>query len=173
MYNSQEIKNKHVNKLIFLDIDGCVTSKNDESYFNPDPAKYHPSKNIVNKLVDFCKDNDIMIVVSSNWRKFDIDGTWTNSYGTYKNPLSELISMISDVYLDTLPPDRHVTKSVALVKWFNITGYTGKFVIFDDDVSEGYGKTDNYNIKNMFIQIDATTGITDNDLKKASDILGI
>lgn len=161
----------NVSKIVFLDIDGCVTSKKDGSYFNPDPTKYHPSKKIVDKLVRFCKDNDAMIVVSSNWRKFDIDGYWSNSYGTYKNPMHELITMISDVYFDTLPTDRHITKSASLVKWLSLTGYDKKFVIFDDDFSEGYSQMYEYGINEAFVYIDSTFGITDDDLKAAVKIL--
>ena len=88
MHNQTKIK---VDKLIFLDIDGCITSEEEGNYFSPDPSLYHPSKKIVSKLIDFCRTNNVKIVISSNWRKFDIDGVWKNSYGVYKNPLLETI----------------------------------------------------------------------------------
>ena len=69
--------------VIFLDIDGCLTSKRDNTYFNPNPNKYHPSKNIIDLLETFCLANDIKIIISSNWRKFDENASWTNGYGTY------------------------------------------------------------------------------------------
>lgn len=168
MYNTSKII---ADKIIFLDIDGCVTSKLEGNYFNPDPKKYHPSKKIVNKLITFCVNNNVKIVISSNWRKFDIDGIWKNSYGTYKNPIAELRKMISAIYFCTLPPDRHITKSEALIKWLITTGYNGKFVIFDDDLCENYQNTLDFDIKNKFILVNSEIGISDNDLKQAKQIL--
>lgn len=171
MHNPQKMTIDNVSKIVFLDIDGCVTSRKDGSYFNPDPTKYHPSKKIVEKLVRFCKVNDAMIVVSSNWRKFSIDGYWSNSYGTYKNPMQELVKMISDVYLGTLPADRHATKPTALAKWLSLTGYDKKFVVFDDDLSEGYSQMHEYGIDEAFVHVDSMFGITDDDLNAAIKIL--
>ena len=168
MYNQTKIK---VDKLIFLDIDGCITSEEEGNYFSPDPSLYHPSKKIVSKLIDFCKCNNTKIIISSNWRKFDIDGVWKNSYGVYKNPLPETIQMLGDVYVETLPPERHVTKSDALIKWLNKTGYTGSFVIFDDDLHENYQNKTEFNIKDKFVFIDSRFGITDDNLKTAKNIL--
>ena len=34
-------------KVIFLDIDGCLTSEREGTYFNSDPTKYHPSKKVM------------------------------------------------------------------------------------------------------------------------------
>lgn len=170
MYYTKEKIISH-NKLIFLDIDGCVTSVNDGTFFNPDPEKYHPSKNIVNKLKNFCDINDVKIIISSNWRKFDVDGSWTNSYGTYKNPLPELIELLGEYCVGILPPDRHITKSQALIKWINEQSYTGNFVIFDDDLREGYQKTNEFDIKYRFVFVSSKYGIIDDDLDKAKDIL--
>lgn len=161
----------NVDKVMFLDIDGCLTSEIDGNYFNPDPAKYHPSKKIVDRILNFCEKEDVSIVISSNWRKFDIDGYWNNSYGTYRNPLTEVKDLLKKFCIGTLPPDRHITKAKALIKWLNETSYDGNFVIFDDDAREGYQTTDDFGIKNKFVSIDSRFGITEKDLKEAKEIL--
>jgi hypothetical protein len=79
--------------------------------------------------------------------------------------------MLGNVYIETLPPERHITKSDALIIWLNKTGYTGSFVIFDDDLHENYQNKTEFNIKDKFIFIDSRFGITDNNLKTAKNIL--
>lgn len=164
--------NNYPEKLIVLDIDGCVTSIEDETYFNPDPAKYHPSKKIITKLKNFCNKNNVKILISSNWRKFDINGIWKNKYGTYKNPLPELKSMLGNLYFDTLSSTRHINKSIALIQWLvDNEKFNGSFVIFDDDINEQFQNTIDFKINDKFILIDNNTGITDDNLKTALSIL--
>ena len=101
----------NINRLIFLDIDGCLTSIDDGSYFNPDPDKYHPSLKIMNRIKTLCNNVNAKVVMSTNWRKFDIDGTWKNQYGVYKNPLSETMKYFDNLCIGTLPRTRHINKS--------------------------------------------------------------
>ena len=160
--------------VIFLDIDGCLTSKRDNTYFNPNPNKYHPSKNIIDLLETFCLANDIKIIISSNWRKFDENASWTNGYGTYKNPIKEVKDLLSNVYFCTLPKFRHMKKSTAISKWLDENpGCTmqSKFAIIDDDLDEGFLDTLEYDISNRFVHINSKYGITENDLEKVLEIL--
>lgn len=46
-----------------------------------------------------------------------------------------------------------------------------KFVVFDDDVREGFQDTDVHNIKDHFILTDMKVGLTDNDIERAKEIL--
>lgn len=84
--------------IVFLDIDGCLTSINDGTYFNPDPAYYHVSDAILVKVIALCKAVKASIVISSNWRRYEPDGKWKNQYGEYKNPLSNLKKKLGDLY---------------------------------------------------------------------------
>ena len=87
-------------KVIFLDIDGCLTSEREGTYFNPDPAKYHPSKKVMKQLMKLCDKTGAKIVMATNWRKFDIDGEWVNKYGTYKNPLKKCKLSLENIALE-------------------------------------------------------------------------
>lgn len=164
--------NRYPDKLIVLDMDGCVTSIEDGTYFNPDPKMYHPSSRIVDMLRKFCLENDVKILISSNWRKFDEDGVWKNSYGEYKNPLPSFRNQISDIYFDTLPAVRHVNKSSTLAYWLDMNkDFNGKFAIFDDDLKEQFQNTVDYDINKKFIHINPQTGITTSDLESAKRIM--
>ena len=46
--------------------------------------------------------------------------------------------MLGRLYVGDLPKDRHITKAEALIMWLEQTGYSGKYVVFDDDLREGY-----------------------------------
>lgn len=87
---------------------------------------------------------DAVVVISSNWRKFDDDGPlsiWTNEYGPIHNPLPTFRKQIEDIYECDLPKVRYVRKADVLAMWMEDNGMTEsntKFVIFDDDVREGF-----------------------------------
>ena len=59
--------------LIFLDIDGVVTScmTTPGSYMNHEPSDYGPSPDCVERLKRLCDVTNAKIVISSNWRKFE------------------------------------------------------------------------------------------------------
>ena len=52
-----------------------------------------------------------------------------------------------------------------------ITEDNTKFVVFDDDVREGFQDTNAHNIKDHFILTDMRNGLTDKDVKRAKEIL--
>ena len=63
----------NINKIMFLDIDGCLTSEIDGNYFNPDPTRYHPSKRIVDYILDFCKKENVELLSFKTKEKGWID----------------------------------------------------------------------------------------------------
>ena len=76
------------------------------------------------------------------------------------------------MYAGTLPLDKHINKSQALVLWFKQNPeFDGKFVIFDDDKCEGFESTTDYNINKNFILTDPEWGLTNDDVEKAVEIL--
>ena len=65
-------------------------------------------------------------------------------------------------------------KADVLVQWMDNNGITEdntKFVVFDDDMREGFQDTSIHNIKDHFILTDARNGLTDEDVKRAKEIL--
>lgn len=158
-------------KVIFLDIDGCLTSKREGTYFNPDPAKYHPSKTVMKQIMKLCDETGAKIVMATNWRKFDIDGEWVNKYGAYKNPLKEVQAFFEDYCIGTLPKTRHINKAQATILYLEEHDDIDNFVIFDDDKREQYQNTYEYGIKDSFILVDTANGITEYDISRAKDIL--
>lgn len=164
------MKEAAISNIIFLDIDGCLTSVDDGTYFNPDPACYHVSDKILARVIALCKTKNAGIVISSNWRRYEPNGTWKNQYGEYKNPLPSLKKKLGDLYIGTLPKDRHITKSQALILWIQESCYAGDFVIFDDDLREGFQDAIEYDIMNHFVLVDSQHGITEDNIKEAFEI---
>lgn len=81
------------------------------------------------------------------------------------------MKILGDMYDGTLPKDHHITKSQALVLWFEENpNFNGKFIIFDDDLREGFQDTYEYGIKDNFILTDMYIGLTDEDCEKAKKI---
>jgi len=90
----------------------------------------------------------------------------------FKNQLPKLRKMLGKMYAGTLPLDKHINKSQALILWFEQhPEFKGDFVIFDDDKSEGFQDTYDYDINDHFILTNPEFGLTDDDVEEAIDIL--
>ena len=125
-----------------------------------------------------CTKANAFVVVSSNWRRFEDDGEW--SYRTpdggvhkVKNQMPALKAMLGERYAGTLPVKPHVTKSKALLMWFDEhPSFNGSFVVLDDDLREGFQSTLARNVHKHFILTDYEWGLTERDVDKAMSILG-
>ena len=169
-------------KYIFLDFDGVVTSQLETpgSYITHEANEYGPSPTCVVRLKRLCDETGAKVVISSNWRRFDDFGQcsfWTHAKNnrTVANPLPYFKKLMGKYVIGSLPKCRHITKSQALILWFeenNLTQDQIDYVIFDDDLAENYHLTYDYDIKHHFVLTDAMTGLTDADIIKAKKILG-
>ena len=162
-------------KIIFLDFDGVVTAKNGTpgSYMTHGPEEYGPTPVCVNRLMKLVKDSGAKIVISSNWRKFDVDGPgsiWENPwYGGIKNPLPGFIPMLGDAYLESLPAI-HLCKAAVADYWLFKKTDVESFIALDDMCGfEGYDRFETF--KDRYINTDPETGLTDEDCRKALEIL--
>ena len=162
-------------KIIFLDFDGVVTAKNGTpgSYMTHDLDEYGPTPVCVDRLMKLVKDSGAKIVISSNWRKFDVDGPgsiWENPRsGGVNNPLPRFIPMLGDAYLESLPAIR-LCKAAVADYWLLNKNEIASFVALDDMCSqEGYDKFETF--KGRYINTDPETGLTDEDCEKALAIL--
>lgn len=161
-------------KIVFLDVDGCLTNYNDElgSYITHDPSSYDISSTNLNRISNFCQQNDAKIVISSNWRRFALDGKWIYNKHFYRNPLNSLYNALNDTIIGVLPLDAGLNKCEALNKWFDINHIDKKyfqFVIFDDDNRECFQY--DYVFKHHFVKCNPEFGITDLDIEKATTII--
>ena len=162
-------------KIIFLDFDGVVTAKNGTpgSYMTHCPEEYGSTPVCVNRLMKLVKDSGAKIVISSNWRKFDVDGPgsiWKNPcYGGIKNPLPGFIPRLGDAYLESLPAIK-LCKAAVADYWLLGKTDVKSFVVLDDVCGlEGYGSFETF--KGRYINTDPETGLTDEDCEKALEIL--
>ena len=158
--------------LVFLDIDGVLNRRGDGSYLDFQPEKYGISQQLAAQMRKFCEKHEAEIVIATNWRRFSLDGSWSfNSELSFANPMRQLYIQLGDYIYDQLPKDRHITKSEALVKWLDNNEFHGKFVIFDDDLREGYQAEKRYDIDSHFVKCDIERGVTEADFVKAEGIL--
>lgn len=132
-------------KIIFIDIDGVLTNVEDESsYLCGKPERYRISEKNMNNLMKILS-NDLKrtgVVVASNWRRHADTALWSFEGKKYQNQLPRFREMLGNLIVGDLPHDRPLTKSEALELWFEdnewMSKRTGKYVIFDDDLREGY-----------------------------------
>ena len=161
-------------KLIFLDFDGVCTStlETPGSYLNHTLEEYGPSASCISRLIKLCDDTGAKVIISSNWRKFEDDGKWSFNGTAVQNPLPALKKLLGDNCIGSLPPNRHMNKSAVLLSWLDVHIHkVASFAIFDDDLSEGFQNIADYGIRDKFVHVDYVTGLTDNDCKKAYNIL--
>ncbi len=130
----------------------------------------------LDRLEEICIRTKAVVVITSNWRRFDDDGRWSyctfDGIHAFKNQLPKLRKLLGKRYAGTLPKDAHINKSKALILWFEQhPEFDGKFVIFDDDKREGFESTTDYNINKNFILTDPEWGLTNDDIEKAVEIL--
>jgi len=162
-------------KIVFLDIDGCLTSiEEGNSYLCYDPSKYRISEKCLERLLNLLDDTDSYVVVSSNWRRFPDDGCFEFGDMLFKTQLPYLRERLGKRYLGTLPPDRHVTKSAAIILWsedndVDLNDGSFRYVIFDDCLYEMNDATEN--MRRSFVHCNDRTGFTDEDMVKAKEIL--
>lgn len=164
-------------KICFVDFDGVLTSQHETpgSYVNWQ-SEYGISLSCFDRLEEICIRTNAVVVITSNWRRFDDDGKWSyctfDGVHAFKNPLPKLKKILGKRYAGTLPKDKHINKSKALILWFEQhPEFDGKFVIFDDDKREGFESTTDYNINKNFILTDPEWGLTNDDIEKAVEIL--
>ena len=166
---------KKSHPLIFLDYDGVLTStlETPGSYINHVGDEYGTSPGCLKKLLDLCKKAKAKIVITSNWRKFPPEGFWhSRKNRQVKNNLPELKKVLGKLIYSELPPECHISKSEAMELWVEdhpeFDWKTDKYVIFDDDVREDFQGS---KFRHHFILTDPTYGLTDNDCKKAMEML--
>ena len=70
-----------------------------------------------------------------------------------------------------LPKDRGLRKSEALILWIEGFKHVPNFVIFDDDLREGFQDTFDYGIYKKFILTNPQLGLTVQNINKAMEIL--
>lgn len=156
-------------KYIFTDFDGVLTSVHTTpgSYLKLKPEEYGMSDTCVNRLISLCERTGAVVIVSSNWRKFDDNGYWIHSSGKYYNPIPKLIISLGKHYAGMLTKRRHVSKTEALDEWMKSNTYES-YVVFDDDPKEGLSDSVyRYN----YIETNPVDGLTDEDCERAFTIL--
>lgn len=168
-------------KIIFLDIDGVLNSKNLAEQLYNKGIKCHGDdgiynfidENIVDKLVNLCKTYDIKIVISSSWRHFYYEATIKEfKSSTYKkiHPLiSYIIGQTPRIYIPNENGyHEQVCRGKEIEEWIsrNCESFKSiKYVILDDD-----SDMLDYQFK-YFIHVDNKYGLTNYNFEQIKTIL--
>ena len=149
--------------IIFLDIDGCLTSVEDgSSFLCMDENTYRISERKLEIFGNLLKETNAKVIISSNWRKFRDDGVWIHGKCRFRNNLPSLRKWLGKRYIGDLPFYRGMTKSQTMESWGISVGVDFSkinFIVIDDDLSEGF--LENPKFSGRYIHCDPMTGLTD------------
>ena len=168
--------NPKYKNIVFLDVDGCLTSMEDHtSYLNcGDEENYGISGMCLDLLKNLIEEHDCGVVISSNWRLLEASGRefWEYKGVKYKNHLPQLREIFGERYCGTIPCERHCTKAECLIMWFeDHEDWKGNYVVFDDDLDENFHLTTDHGIRNHFVKCDERYGINLKNIEEANQIL--
>lgn len=168
-------------KLIFLDMDGVVNTIEDKYCVSLDlhmnllhSQDYHrcqfDPRLIFNfmRLLEFCKDNDIKIVISSTWRMGTSVEDWNNFFNKYFGRICSY--KLDNLVIGLTPVDgrdrgkqiQTVIESLWLMSDINDTI---DYIIVDDDIED----ITPYHDINKVVKVDPTKGLNDECLQRIFD----
>ncbi len=140
-----------VTKILFLDFDGVVNNIGTRSGMGLNiPFKCYDGsirytdwgfENIVvfNKLLLWCLENNVKIVISSSWR---ICMGYAQEFNEFFDKVFheyswlKRVNSLDSLVIDTTSSTR-TNRELEIKDWLVINEYNGKFVILDDDVCYG------------------------------------
>ena len=168
-------------KLIFLDMDGVVNTVSDRYCVSLDlhmeilkgcvdhRCQFDP-RLVFNfmRLLEFCKDNDIKIVISSTWRMGTAVEDWNNFFNKYFGRVCSY--KLDNLVIGLTPVDgrdrgkqiQTVIESLWLMSDINDTT---DYIIVDDDI----GDIIPYHDMDKIIKVDPTKGLNDECLQRIFD----
>jgi hypothetical protein len=148
--------NNMVDKIIFLDFDGVITTY--KSSFRLDPDKL----TLLGKIIEA---TGCGLVISSTWRSYDVQSTieeLSDNMNYYNNgiafPFCDRIVGVTD----RIDPAK---RGLEIAKWIKDHRFTGKYLILDD-MSDMLDEQKPY-----FINTDLWEGLNNTDVEKAITIL--
>jgi len=149
----------NINKIIFLDFDGVITTWDTNFRLNKDKLV------LLGKIIEA---TDCSLIISSSWRSYDVSSTiekLSDEMDYYNNhmkfPFCDRIIGITD-RLRRFSSDCRGTE---IKKWIEANKYKGKYAILDDDRDMLEEQLP------FFINTDQMYGLSEENVKKAINIL--
>ena len=149
--------------VVFCDIDG-VLIRNDVNDLE-DPEEYYYDDGMMERLLEFVREAGAKVVVTSRWRETPDDGTETYFGIEWPNPLPGVREALGDAYAGDAPP--WMDKAEAVREWIGNNGFSGNFVILDDEADDFEGT----GLESRLVLTDPVRGFTDEDAEKAMSVL--
>ena len=151
-------------KVIFLDIDGVLTSRDSDSFiFECDSEKYKLNYYCV-ECLKYILDNvkDLKIVLSTSWRNYPDNHIMINTYGeVYKSLLPDVKLTFNEYIVGKAPHKSGNNKYTDISDYLSEHSEVVDFVVLDDDPTQGL-----QGFGEQFFRISMYTGLTYEAAKK-------
>lgn len=156
-------------RLMFLDIDGVLTSKMSNTFIFICPGDKYDFNPYCLECLKYILDTipDLKIVISSSWRNYPDNHIMIGrSNGeTYKSLMPKIKELLGDRLIGNATEakklDGETSKYDAICDYLNNNSDIVDFVVLDDDPTQGL-----QGFGEQFIKISNTTGLTLQDCKK-------
>lgn len=163
----QKLSRKSTENILFLDFDGVCNSYACGSYLTHRPELYGMDPDNIDRVVEICKKGNARIVISSNWRRYGPDYTFSYNGEAYRNPLADLYELIGNLCKDVLTRD--LRKTEAIEEWFHLNrNFDGEYAILDDDPRDAMSTNEKFmeRFGSRFWKTDPRFGLT-NQIKNS------
>ena len=159
-------------RLIFLDIDGVLTSKMSNTFIFECPGENYDFNPYCVECLKYILDTipDLKVVISSSWRNYPDNHIMigrTNGE-TYKSLIPKIKELLGDRLIghatEAEKLDGKSNKYDAICDYLNSDPDILDFVVLDDDPTQGL-----QGFGEQFVKISSTTGLTLQDCKKVID----
>jgi len=145
-----------IDKIVFLDFDGCITNYASCFRLNPDKLT------LLGKIIEA---TDCSLVISSTWRSYDIATTIEKLSDPLDYYNNGIVFPFCDRIVGVTDKISQQRRGIEIAKWIKGNNFTGRYVIIDD-VDEMLDEQKPY-----LVLTDLWGGLTETDVEKAIKIL--
>lgn len=160
------------NTIIFLDVDGVMTSVESGTFFPEDVLKYDLNMDNYDVLYAFCKTNlSTKVVIHSDWHN---KATMNYQGKEYKSLVPTLTQLLNFYYIGKTTDIPNGSKAMEIRRWVRESGLSLDdtdimYIILDDEDTNHTNLRYMDNGKNVrFIHVDKIRGLTTKDFAKVS-----
>ena len=153
-------------KVVFLDIDGVLNSKNTKAYTPSGCCGIE--KALLKRLRRIIESTGAKVVLSSTW-KTELDKNLNPISPDGKYMLNKFLYEGKFLLFDkTIDSGNSLHRGKEILLWLEEREYVTEFIILDDIYFNDF---DRFGLSDRFVNTDPLTGLTDSNVEDAIDIL--
>lgn len=154
-----------MSKVIFLDVDGVLNIFSDSYYttrFREDGSIKHIEEHLVERLLWLMNKTGAVLCISSSWRG-DMDDLQLQMEKSGFNLWDRVVGKTPSFY--------NGGRGDEIAAWIANRTNIEKYVVLEDEIDDVCGKKCSSIPREFVVEVNMKTGITDDDVKKAIEIL--